>query len=1075
MDFSKLQASQLPNNISSNIKGLQLFIADLRASHSSDEQERRIQSELVKIKQNFNVASGRRRGSESGLSSTSHVPVNILGADKQDGYQRKKSVAKLAYIYITSNTTKLNDILFGLDQILELLSSSVFSEKFMGYMTLGLLYQHKSVEEAASKNLIRLLLNDISSNNEDFSALALNFIGVAGRLSESFAYDEDLVVEVFQVLRSPTSSLYLRQKAVAAFLTLLRNNHAILMDNSQRKQLWIQRILGLFDNSENYRLMLVVLPLVEYIARNINVSVCKRLIPQLAETLYNCIVIGTSPSQENRFPEEFKFANMPNPWLITKVVSLLNTLIVTQYPNAGASFGNDPDLLVRADSIDLETLGKLRMCVMKAIELGARNCDDPMERLVRNIVLFSLINFASKLDPSNEAIENSITALCSLLDSPDINVRYFTLDSLIKLCSFSDRAAVNATRSQHLGTILSLLDNEVDASLVRKIIDLLFTLTDSKNVQIVVEYLIKFISNAKYLSDPHVKSDIAVKTAILTEKYATDSNWFVHVSLQILSIADNNSFTDEEIWQRLCQIVVNNPPLQKFTCEQLIEYLSSNDTSEYIVKTSAFLLGEYANLITERIAVPDIFNLFTSKYFVVSNLTKAMILTTMIKLYTFDPQISSAVIKFFQLELNSLEVELQTRSYEYLKLIQITKLTNDTSLLHTLFSTIPPFSTQYNPLLKRLGSLPSSSVTSNQVSQQPPTTRIQSLDNDETAHDKPVELPHVTHLPKSKPVPFGRVNNARLTTGNRLSSVLPPPPPTSRLSHSQSNTSLSQSIRVHNNGRSLNPQYVQQRLVPNWREGFVRMLHFKQGVLYNSSLLKIICRLTQIEPSTIHVSLSFTNQTEWEIKGFSTLVIPSRIRDNPEYIIQAMQNPSSSSIPSHKRIEQTFQCVIRKPFDPLESPILSVNFSCGGSLNALNIKIGIGITSTMSAGTKMDLTQFVTRWKTLSSNSHLDEYIQNNLTTAIATDTASSDPVGSVIPTLTQLLRRLGFTIVEQTAVPSTIFVAGIVHTKSDGNFGCLLKITCSTTGQVDITCRTTAPNTLSRVIVDCIKLSLNK
>lgn len=85
-----------------------------------------------------------------------------------------------------------------------------------------------------------------------------------------------------------------------------------------------------------------------------------------------------------------------------------------------------------------------------------------------------------------------------------------------------------------------------------------------------------------------------------------------------------------------------------------------------------------------------------------------MILTTMIKLYKTSPEIGSNVIKFFQLELNSLDIELQTRSFEYLNIIQLAKVNGNTDILQILFEPMPPFNSKSNPLLKRLGSLPAS-------------------------------------------------------------------------------------------------------------------------------------------------------------------------------------------------------------------------------------------------------------------------------------------------------------------------------------------------------------------------------
>lgn len=987
------------------IKGLQLFIADLRASQQSQEHEKRIQSEIVKIKQQFESASKK--------SNSEH--------DKLGGYQRKKYIAKLAYIYITSNTTKLNEILFGLDQAIELLRSSVFSEKFVGYMTLELLYEHKIVIEKINDKVMPQLINDLTGNNDHNTGLALNFIGVVGNLTNQFAFNEELVSEVFQILRSPTSSQYLKRKSALTFLTLLKNNLSILTDDLQRKQLWIQRILSLLDDSDNYRLTLVTLPLVQFIAENIDSSYCTRLIPQLSEILYNCVVLGTSQSRTNQFPTEYVFANMPNPWLITKVVSLLNALIKSPRENTSGEF-------LEPNNMDPETLGKLRMCVMEALKLGRRRCNDPLEKVVQNTVLFSLINFAPKLDPSPEAIINSVNALCALLGSAEINVRYLSLDSLVKLCSLSGKVAIDAVRHKNLDLIFHLLINEKDSSIVRKVVDLLYIFTDVDNVKVIVDQLLNYVLNARNVSDPHIKSDISVKIAILTEKFATDTNWYVNISLKLLSLSFSSSFNDDEIWQRLCQIVVNNPSLHKITAAQLVGYLQENHTSEALVKTSAFILGEYGNLLYETISIPELFNLFTDKYFISSNATKAMILTTIIQLYKFQPGIVSGVIKFFQLELNSIDIELQTRSYEYLKIIQITKMSGNNNLLDALLEPIPPFNSKSNPLLKRLGNLVS------------------------TADNTLVATPTGSSGPS-----FKTSNN---TGSNSSLSQFVPIPPQSRI---RSNTHDS--------------YYGQQMLSSNWREGFARMLLHKQGIFYISPLIKIIYRIQIVQSTQLQISLTYVNSTEWDINGLSTEVIPVRSQGNPEYVIQNNEVPSSSSIPPNKRVDQKFQIVIRRPFSVEEAPIINIHFRCGGSTNTLKLKLGVGITATLSNENRSSVTlaQFITRWKTLGEALGKDaEYQVEGIKIKHDSNKLETDNMDTALSLLRQNLTRIGFDLIDQNNVPSILFSAGIIHTKSDGNFGCLVKVQYLKDSKINITCKTTTPGPLAKCIVECIKAALS-
>lgn len=1054
------------------IKGLQLFIADLRTTQHSQDHEKRINYELVKIKKHFEPYANLSDPFSSSPSSTTATTTTT--SLKLDGYQRKKYVAKLAYIYITTNTSKLNELLFGLDQILNLIDSNHYSEKFMGYLILSLFFEHERIITLINHTrFLQRLLSDLSANKDDFTSLALNFIGTVGNLHSNLASNEEIVNSVFQIIRSPTSSQYLKKKSTLTFLSLLKNNLSILTDNFQRKQIWIQKIIALLDDTDNYRVTLTALPLVEYIASNIDPSYCFRIVPQLTDILYTCVVLGTKDSGIYRFPIEYKFANIPNPWLITKVVSLLSKLIAPLYQEIDPPRNMNKQFLHPSD-LDPETLNKLRKCVVDAISLGHKKNSDPIKRIVQNTVLFSLIKFAPKLDPSNEAIINSVNTLCLLLRSSEINTRYLTLDSLIQLCSDSGRVAVDTVSNENLDLIVHLMNNERDMSILRKTIDLLYILANVDNVKVIVAHYLNFISNVKQSSDPQLKSNVSVKIAVLIEKFATDPNWYIETSLKILSLTPDNSFhhdnihnhlnDNNELWYRLCQIVVNNPQLRKLTCHNLLGYLVKRHTSEYIVKTAAFLLGQYPSLIVKQISVDNLFSIFAEKYYTVFNMTKAMILTTMIQLYKFEPNlVGSKIIKFFQLELNSLDIELQTRAYEYLKIIQISKMSGNMTLINTLFETMPSFNTKSNPLLKRLGGLQQDNHSNNSDIEFSKLTISNKISSDDSSKDA------------ENMGPFNSVPN-------NISMQQPPLVPLLRKSRTAENNRQPLPIQENNNNanaKGLNNRYIQQMLTSNWKEGFTRMLRHKQGIFYSSPLIRILYRITYIEPYQIKIGFTYINQTEWDITGLSTEFIAAHIENNPEYIFQNIEALASSNIKPHKRTEQNVQIVIRKPFNIEECPLMNVYFNCGSTSNHTTLKLGIAIISTINSETlnsntitSVTLSQFITRWRTLGTA--LGKKAECHAANILMVNTNETDErhnsIESMLTILQTRLKRIGMDIIEQTNVSNTLFVAGIVHTKTDGNFGCLMKLQCQQDYTVNITCKTTLAGPLATYVVDCLR-----
>ena len=95
----------------SQMKGLTQFIVDLRNSKDQDEEDKKINLEINNIKTKFNNSN-------------------------LNGYQRKKYVCKLIYIYLIGNPNLVD---FGLKESFQLLQSNIFSEKKLGYIAVATL------------------------------------------------------------------------------------------------------------------------------------------------------------------------------------------------------------------------------------------------------------------------------------------------------------------------------------------------------------------------------------------------------------------------------------------------------------------------------------------------------------------------------------------------------------------------------------------------------------------------------------------------------------------------------------------------------------------------------------------------------------------------------------------------------------------------------------------------------------------------------------------------------------------------------------------------------------------------
>lgn len=170
-------------NTSGNVpamRGLVSFIADLRNARARELEEKRINKELANIRQNFR---------DGGLN----------------GYQKKKYVCKLLYIYILGWNVD-----FGHLEAVNLISATKYSEKQIGYLAVTL-FLHEEHE------LLHLVVNsirkDLLDHNELNNCLALHAIANVGGKEMGEALSSD----VHRLLISPSvmEYLFLRRSANA--------------------------------------------------------------------------------------------------------------------------------------------------------------------------------------------------------------------------------------------------------------------------------------------------------------------------------------------------------------------------------------------------------------------------------------------------------------------------------------------------------------------------------------------------------------------------------------------------------------------------------------------------------------------------------------------------------------------------------------------------------------------------------------------------------------------------------------------------------------------------------------------
>ncbi|KAF3990231.1 hypothetical protein FT663_03275 [Candidozyma haemuli var. vulneris] len=956
-----------------NMKGLTTFIVDLRNSKDTEEENKRINLEINNVRSKFS----------SSLNS----------------YQKKKYICKLMYIYLLGYTEEVH---FGLKQAFTLISSSDYGEKQLGYLSVSILYSRSASSlKTHFEDLIELvwpsLMSDLRSNSEDVNCLALQFIASNFNVSPNDVLSHDSILTnaddpasqwqelmrmVYQQCVSPSTSAFTRKKAVIALYVLSKLYPSLILDNDN----WIPRLLALVDDKD-VSVVLSVIPLVKLLV-DIKPIYSKSLLPSIATRLYSLLV-------EENCPADYYYYEIPAPWLIVKLFQLVEHFFV---------IGEDSkNPVVITGNIDDSTLSKLRQSVARSIQNASKPVKGQPSRNSQSSILFQAVSLAVFLDASLDAIEGAIHALVQLLASPETNNRYLVLDALVKL---SARASSTAPFKDHLEKIYrSLYDKDI--SVRKKSIDLLYTVCDEATYSQIISRLLDYFP----LAESSLKSDISVKIAVLAERYATDSIWYISTMLRLLAIGGKSAKTGHndglgssgEVWERIVQIIVNNEDLQKKACKLIINLLRKGDSmnADSLVRVATLILGDYGYLAAEGEERSSHFSNFSQfgmlyeAYFRAQIPTRPLLLSFFIKvLVRFpDEDFVPDILDLFEAETLSLDLEIQTRAHEYLKVGSLTVSGdhNDRVFAKSIVKPLPPFDVKQNSLMNHLGSL--------QV--------LKSAKSRSTVN--------VSKIPKPK----GDTRSSRV-----------PMDIDSDLSDVEDGDSEN-----GNDPFGDSPTTSVMKLSPNWYNGYHRMLHYDAGIFYEDQLIKITYRVIK---AAANVSFQFTiinnaaKTANTDITAFSVLELQSQCkREDPSYIAKLVKVPDST-IATKTTMEVA--ATVRTVVENNESPILSLSYRCGGSFNTLHLKVPVVLLKTLSA-TDLAPEEFKRRWF------QIGEALGSNAGEARGAVKTNHKYVSSNV---SRTLQRLGFAVVHCTPDSSTsdilVMAAGILHT-SNSNFGVLVSM----------------------------------
>ena len=607
------------------MRGLSVFISDIRNCKSREAEIKRINKELANIRTKFK------------------------GDKTLDGYQKKKYVCKLLFIFLLGH-----DIDFGQKEAVNLLVSNKYTEKQIGYLFISVILNHES-------DLMRLIIqnikNDLSSRNPIFITLALQCIANIGNreMADAFAHD------IPKLLVSGDTLDSVKQSAALCLLKLIRTAPELMPTGE-----WTTRIIHLL-NDQHLGVVTAACSLIDILVKR-NPDEYKACV-SLAVSRLSRIVTSTYTDFQ-----DYTYYFVPAPWLSVKILRLLQN-----YPPP-----EDPSIKSKLNEC-LDTILQKAQEALKSKKLQHSNA--------KNAVLFEAINLIIHIDSEPNLLVKACNQLGNFLSHKDTNLRYLALESMCLLATseFSHEAV-----KKHQETVINALKTERDISVRQRAVDLLYAMCDRTNAEEIVKEMLAYLETADY----HIREEMVLKVAILAEKYAVDYTWYVDIMLNLIRIAGD--YVSEEVWYRVIQIVVNRTDVQGYAAKTVFEALQAPACHENMVKVGGYILGEFGNLIAgDPRSSPIVqFELLHSKYHLCSPQTRCLLLSTYVKFINLFNEIKPQIQHVLKQEnnLKSSDVEIQQRSVEYLQL----SLIADADVLATVLEEMPSFPERESSVLSSI-------------------------------------------------------------------------------------------------------------------------------------------------------------------------------------------------------------------------------------------------------------------------------------------------------------------------------------------------------------------------------------
>lgn len=348
---------------------------------------------------------------------------------------------------------------------------------------------------------------------------------------------------------------------------------------------------------------------------------------------------------EKRLPKSYEYHQMPAPFIQIKLLKILALLGSGDKQASEQMYTVLGDIFKKSDTL---------------INIG-------------NAVLYECICCVSCIYPNPKLLDTAADAISKFLKS-DHNLKYMGIDALGRLIKISPDIA-----EQHQLAVIDCLEDP-DDTLKRKTFELLYKMTKSSNVEVIVNRMIDYMIS---INDNHYKTEIASRCVELAEQFAPSNHWFIQTMNKVFEHAGD--LVNIKVAHNLMRLIAEgfgedddnaDSQLRSSAVESYLRIIAEPKLPSVFLQVICWVLGEYgtadgkysASYITGKLC--DVAEAYSN-----DETVKAYAITALMKLYAYEiaagrkvdilPECQSLIEELSA----SHSTDLQQRAYELQALI----------------------------------------------------------------------------------------------------------------------------------------------------------------------------------------------------------------------------------------------------------------------------------------------------------------------------------------------------------------------------------------------------------------------